>query len=192
LSLFPVFSPLSSFQVRCAVPTSCVNTFQSTHHIVHPCNHLFPIISPSLSSRLDPRWMVICIRMLPTVTLSGPPATCSLALWLRVRLASVVIGYVFVLPALICFCDKPSPLPCMHFASLPLSTLPAITAITVTIIYASHRSKHVLPVSLLCRYILHFLCSITCSFPAIPFFRYPHSNVSFIFPSYIYRALDVL
>src|ERR1700679_948349 len=69
--------------------------------------------------------------------------------------------------------------------------LPAIPAITVTIIYASHRSKHVLPV--FCFVVTYYTsCSITCSFPAIPFFRYPHCNVfsfSLLFSPYIYKAL---
>jgi hypothetical protein len=79
LSLLPVLSPCQAFKVRRAVPTSCDNTFQSTH-TVHPCNHLFPIISPSLfafGSSLHG-----CIRMSPrrnAFWLSRH--LCSLALW---------------------------------------------------------------------------------------------------------------
>jgi hypothetical protein len=166
-------------------------TIHSNPHIVHPCNHLFPIISPSLSLRvwILAAWLFAFVCH-PAVTLSGSPATCAVLLFgLRVRLASVVIGYVFVLPALICVCDKPSPLPSIFFLGLK-HILPAIPAITVTIIYASHRSKHVLPVS--------FALSLHITLPVLllvvfPLFRSsdPHCNVfsfSLLF-YYIYRAL---
>ncbi len=65
LVAFSSFLALSSFQVRCVVPTSCVNTFQSTHHIT-------PVQSP-LPHHLTPRslrvWILaawlFCIRMSP-------------------------------------------------------------------------------------------------------------------------------
>lgn len=66
-------------------------------------SHRAPMQSPlphhltSLSSRLDPRCMAVCIRMSPRRTLSRSPATCGALLFgLQVRLATVVIGYVFV------------------------------------------------------------------------------------------------
>ena len=136
--------------------------------------------------------MAVCIRMSPPVTLPGSPATCGVLLFgLQVRLASVVIGYVFVLPTLICFCGKPSPVPSIFFLGLK-HILPAIPAITVTIIYASHRSKHVLPVS--------FALWLHITLPVLllvvfPLFRSSDILIAmcflflYFFSPYIYRAL---
>ena len=194
LSLFPVFSPCQAF--KSVVQSRPHVSIHSNPHIT-PCTHA---ITPSPSSH--PRslrvWILVAWLFAfvchPAITLSGSPTTCAgLLFGLRVRLASVVIGYVFVLPALICFCDKPSPVPSIFLPALK-HILPTISAITVTIIYTSHRSKQVL-----CFVVTYYTsCSITCSFPAIPFFQYPHCNVfsfflflSFLFlsSSYIYRAL---
>jgi len=146
LSLLPVFSPCQAF--KSVVQSRPHVSIHSNPHITS-CTHAITS-SPSSSPRSLHVWILAAWLFAfvchPAVTLSGSPATCAVLLFgLRVRLASVVIGYVFVLPALICFCDKPSFRP---FFFLGLKHIwPAIPAITVTIIYASHRSKHVFPVS---------------------------------------------
>jgi hypothetical protein len=83
-------------------------TIHSNPHIL--CTHAITS-SPSSHPRSLRVW-IIAAWLFAFVTLSGSPATCAVLLFgLRVRLASVVIEYVFVLPALICVCDKPSPFP---------------------------------------------------------------------------------
>ena len=151
-------------------------------------SHRAPMQSPlphhltlALSSCLDPRCMAVCIRMLPRRNAFWVSRhLCSLALWFA--------SEVCLCRHRICLCSSSvdmllrQALPFRPFFFLALKhILPAIPAITVTIIYASHRSKHVLPVSLLCRS-YYTSCSITCSFPAIPIFRYPHCDCLFFFP----------
>lgn len=110
LSLFPVFSPCQAFK----------SVVQYRPHVsIHPnppitlCTHA--ITSSSLYHPRFLRVWILVARLFAficcsAVTLSGSPTTCAVLLFgLRVRLASVVIEYASVLPALICFYDKPSP-----------------------------------------------------------------------------------
>ncbi len=83
LSLLPVFSPMSSFQVRlCSPDLMC-------QYIPIHASHRAPMQSPlphhltlAFSSRLDPRCMAVCIRMLPHRNAFWVSRhLCSLALW---------------------------------------------------------------------------------------------------------------
>lgn len=170
---------MSSFQVRRAVPTSCVITFQLTpsyhasHAITsslscHPCSlRVWILLAWLFCDRTSPRYSAFCVSH----------HLCSL-FGLRVGSALVVL---VVLPASICFCDKTLPLPSTFLPS-PEAPLRAIPAVTATIIYASHRSKHVLPSFLLCWSILHFLF-FTCSFP--PLFCSSHILIAMCFPFFL-------
>jgi hypothetical protein len=123
LSLFPVFSPCQAF--KSVVQSRPHVSIHSNPHITL-CTHAITFSLPS-----HPRFLRVWILAAwlfafvcrPAVMLSGSPTTCAVLLFgLRVRLASVVIGYAFVLPALICVCDKPSPLPSIFLPSLEAHT----------------------------------------------------------------------
>jgi hypothetical protein len=78
----------------------------------------------------------------------------------------VLIENVSISPTLICFRDKLS-LPPLHILPNPELHISTHMRETMTGIYASHRSKHIPTVSLLCRFQPTFPVSITCNFPAI-------------------------
>ena len=180
MSLLPVFSPCQAF--KSVVQSRPHVSIYSNPHIT--CTHAITS-SPSSHPRSLRVWILVAwlfaFACYPVVTLSGSPTTYAvLPFGLRVRLASVVIGHVFVLPALICFCDKPSP--SVHIASH--------TRDNCDDYLASHRSKHVLPVS--------FALSLHITLPVLLLVVFPRYSVlpisslqcfSFFFSPYIYRAL---
>ncbi|KAF8501614.1 hypothetical protein F5888DRAFT_1249963 [Russula emetica] len=146
LSLFPVFSPCQAF--KSVVQYRPHVSIHSNPHITL-CTHAITS-SPSFHPRSLRVWILVAWLFAfvchPAVMLSGSPATCAVSLFgLRV---------------------SPPPFRPLFFLGLK-HILPAIPAITVTIIYASHRSKHVLPVSFCFVVTYYTSCSITCSFPAI-------------------------
>ena len=150
------FLALSSFQVRCAVPTTCVIIFQHTqsYHASHAITSSLSCHPRSLRVWIHITWL-FCIRMSPRCNAFCVSHHFAVLVreWYQQPLSS---SDVFVPPASICFCDRSLSLPSTFHLSLKY-TLRAIPAITAAIIYASHRSKPVLPVFLLCRSILHFL-----------------------------------
>jgi hypothetical protein len=146
LSLFPVFSPCQAFK----------SVVQYRPHVsIHPnphitlCTHAITS-SPSSHPRFLRVWILVARLFAfvchPTVTLSGSPATCAVLLWFASEIS--------LCRHWICLCSYSVDMLLRQALSLPFiflprpkHILPAIPAITVTIIYASHRSKRVLPVS---------------------------------------------
>jgi len=154
-----VFFALSSFQLLCSSDPLC--KYVSIHAITSciTCNHLFPIISPSFSfaigSSLHGCFASVCH---PAVTLCASAAACAF-LFSGSRMGrslsssemSLCSSSVDILPRQ----AIPFSVPISHFRSEPHSQ--PYPQQTLTVIYAYHRSKHALLVSLLCRSILHFL-----------------------------------
>jgi len=173
--LVKLSSPLCSPDLLCH--------YIPTHTIISciPCNHLFPIMSVTLALFAFGSSLHGCFAIVrhPAITLSASPATCAVSL---VRERDPPLSSSLFFPRRYASATSPSPL-LFIFLPSPEAPLRAIPAITATIIYASHRSKHVLPsFFLLCWSILHFLF-FTCSFPPLfLFFPYPHCKVfSFFF-----------
>ena len=110
------FLALSSFQVRCAVPTTCVIIFQHTIISCIPCSHLFPIMTPSLSSRLDPYCMAV-LHMSPRCNAFCVSHHFAVLVreWDQQPLS---FSDVFVPPASICFCGRSLSLS-VHFPPIP-------------------------------------------------------------------------
>ena len=142
MSLFQ-FSRLVKLSSPFAVPTSCVITFQLT-----PSYHAFHAITSSLSChpRSHRVWIplawLFCVVRHPAVTLSAPPPLVQ-SLWF-------VSGISLCRPRCSSRVDMllrqaPPPVRPLFFLA-PKHTLRAIPARhNSDEIYASHRSKHVLP-----------------------------------------------
>jgi cyclin-like protein len=122
---FLQFSRLVKLSSPLCSPPSCVNTLQSTHHIMHPMqsplpHHLTLALFAAFGSSLHG---LFCICMSPCcIAFRVPRHLCSLALWFASEVSLCRHRICLVLQALICFCDKPSPLLSTFLPSLEAHT----------------------------------------------------------------------
>jgi hypothetical protein len=157
------FLALSSFQVRCAVPTTCVIIFQHTqsYHASHAITSSLSCLPRSLRVWIHITWL-FCIRMSPRCNAFCVSHHFAVLVreWDQQPLSS---SDVFVPPASICFCDRSLSLS-VHFPPIP------------EVHTASHtRQQRRLSMRLtdLNQFFRSFCfvgpyytsCSITCSFP---------------------------
>lgn len=179
-----VFSPCQAFKSFVQFRPPLCN-YVPIHAITTctPCNHLFPICHPrSLRYWIFIAWL-FCIRIIPPCCNAFCVCRhlCSLALWFSNGAIPCRHWMCVCHSSVDMLRDKPSPLPFMSPRSSELHT-------------ASHtcdklRRLSMRPTDLNNTFFLcpcfvdpHYTsCSITCSFPAILFPRYPHCNVFFFF-----------
>jgi len=176
------FLALSSFQSPlCGSDTLC--NYNPYNQTMHPTQPPFPHhVTLALFAIGSSSHGCFAFVHHPAVALFASAATCAVMLFgSRVGIVLVVIGYVFVFPALLCFCDKPYPLlltfPPSHtrdkcrrlsMCSTDLNKFfqclcfvnPHYTSCSITCSFSRY-SLHPIS-SLQCVFLFHFLIPLVC------------------------------